>query len=290
MKLLRIIALALCVLPLSAYSFSVPAKPTGYVLDHAHILSSEEVGMLEANITAFEKETGNEIAVVILQNLEGDTIENVAQEIFTAWGIGKKDINNGVLFLASIEDRRLRIHVGYGLEPTLTDIVAHNIEQDTIVPRFKQNDYAGGILEGVQAIESIIKDPAQAKYYEEVKDDSSFGFFAFMFFTIIIWLTSILGRSKSWWAGGVIGFVIGIINMIVMFVSASFIINILIIVATSLIGLFLDYTVSKNYKKNMVQGLRNPWWIGGGGGGSSGGGFGGFGGGSSGGGGASSSW
>jgi uncharacterized protein len=280
----------ICAFPLSTIAFSVPDKPNSYVLDSAAILSSNDIQLLEANLNAFEKETGNEIAVVTIPNLEGDTIENVAQDIFTKWEIGKKDLNNGVLFLVSLEERRMRIHVGYGLEPSLTDIVAHNIEQDVIVPRFKEGNFASGITEGVHAIESVIKDPRQAQYYEEVKEETSFGTIFYIVIFVFVWLGSILGRSKSWWAGGLIGLAIGVVNFFVLFISSVLFINIFALVGLVGFGLLFDYIVSKNYKKNKAIGHTYPWWIGGGGGHSGGGGFGGFGGGASGGGGASSSW
>ena len=101
----------------------------------------------------------------------------------------------------------------------------------------------------------------------------------YILFFILIFLSSILARSKSWWAGGVIGGIIGIIFF--SFLGISILV---------LLGLLLDFVVSRTYKNSKVKGVNPPWWIGGGGHGGSGGGFGGFGGGMSGGGGASGRW
>ena len=102
--------LCLFCLPVLTFAFVVPPKPTTYVSDYAKMLSSEEVVILETKLQDFERNTTNEIAVVTVLSLDGDTVENVAQEIFTKWGIGKKDKNNGVLLLISLEDRKTGIH------------------------------------------------------------------------------------------------------------------------------------------------------------------------------------
>src|SRR3989344_5115848 len=118
------------VFPFSAMAFAVPAKPVSFVNDYAGILTSEQKTALETKITAFEKSTTNEIAVVTIPSLDGDTIENAAQDIFTRWGIGKKEKSNGVLLLISSADRQTRIHTGYGVEGDLTHLGTHYIHDE----------------------------------------------------------------------------------------------------------------------------------------------------------------
>lgn len=289
------ILVGLISLPFLVSAFTIPAKPNSYVLDTANLLDAGSKASLEQNLNQFEKEEGNEIVVVTIPSLEGDTIENVAQEIFTAWGIGKKEQNNGALLLVSRDDHKMRIHVGYGLEPTLTDITAYHIEQEQIVPAFKDGNYALGIINGVNAIESVIRDPANALQYQKTNKSKSSGFDPMYIIVFVIfalqWCAAILGKSKSWWAGGVLGGAIGIINLLFHFVTAVFFINAIIFVGMVGFGLLFDYFVSRSYAKSKALGTVMPWWFGGGGGrGGSGGGFGGFGGGFSGGGGSSSSW
>ena len=94
-------SLVLLIFPISLLAFTVPERPTGFVQDYAKILSLDQVGALESKLESFERNTTNEIAVVTIPSLDDDVIENIAQEIFTKWGIGKKDKNNGVLLLIS---------------------------------------------------------------------------------------------------------------------------------------------------------------------------------------------
>ena len=99
-----------------------------------------------------ERQTTAQLAVVTVPSLRGETVEAYAHELFNEWGIGKKGVNNGVLLLVAPTERRMRIEVGYGLEPLLTDSVCGEIRDQAIIPHFKNNDYAGGIIAGTQRL------------------------------------------------------------------------------------------------------------------------------------------
>ncbi len=277
----------------SVLAFDIPAKPKSFVNDYAGILQPNEINELENKLSNFEKNTTDEIAVVTIPSLDGDTIENVAQNIFTKWGIGKKDKNNGVLILIALAERKTRIHTGYGVEGSLTDLTSSYIQSDVMTPAFRNGDYFSGINGAVDKIieslsgENIVPDGYQPNEGGGVKINFEFIlmgiFFAFQF------LVSVLGKSKSWWAGGVLGGVIG--GIIWIFGSLSFVLSLILFVVMVFFGLGFDFIVSRAYQKAKISGRRSPWWFGGGfGGGSGGGGFGGFGGGMSGGGGSSGSW
>lgn len=288
-----IIATLICTIaPGILFAFTVPAKPASYVADYASVLKADEKSALEAKLSNFEKQTTNEIAVVTIASLDGDTIENVAQDIFTKWGIGKKGENNGALVLISIGDRKTRIHTGYGLEGSLTDIGTSYIQSEIMRPAFQASDYAGGINGAVDKMISLVagESSVPADYSPDSGNQKSGGdWLNIFFFGLIIfqWIFAILARSKSWWAGGVVGVVGGIIIGFIF----TLVVGIIASVILGGIGLLLDYFVSKNYQKYKSQGRSIPWFIGGGGfGGRGGGGFGGFGGGMSGGGGSSGSW
>jgi uncharacterized protein len=262
------------------------------VSDFASVLSGDEKSFLENKITAFQKSTTNEIAIVIIKSLDGEPIENLAQEIFTRWGIGDKEKNNGVLILVAVEDRKMRIHTGYGVEGDLPDLATSYIQSDIMAPSFRENNYYAG-LDG--AVDKIIESLGGVQimpeeYSNEGKKNIDFSAIFFLGFIVLQWIIAILGRSKSWWGGGVLGAVIG--GAVWVFGSLSFIVSLIFLIFFIIFGLGLDFFVSSRYDKIKKMGGHFPWWIGGGGfgGGGSGGGFGGFSGGSSGGGGSSSSW
>ncbi len=285
--------LLLFLFPLITSAFVVPEKPTGFVQDYAGLLSVEEKNSLETKIQNFEQNTTNEIAVVTILSLDGDTIENVAQEIFTKWGIGKKDKNNGVLLLISLNDRRTRIHTGYGVEGDLTDIGTSYIQSDVITPAFREERYFDGINNAVdKMIEALGGTNIVPENYSVPSNTSNYNW-EIIFIAIIFgfqFLIAVLAQSKSWWGGGVVGGVLGIV--IWNFLISSILLAIPVVVILILFGLFVDYVVSNSYSKARASGVY-PWWMSGGGGrggGFGGGGFGGFGGGASGGGGSSGRW
>lgn len=276
-------------------AFSVPEKPAKSVNDYSGTLSEEEINSLEKKISAFEKETSNEIAVVIIPSLDGDVIENVAQEIFTTWGIGKVEKNNGVLLLVAMEEHKTRIHTGYGVEGDLTDLATSYIQSEVMTPFFREEKYFEGINGALDKMIAALggTNVVPEDYSAGGGNNSGIDFefiFIFIFFALQ-WMAAILGRSKSWWAGGVVGGLIG--GGIWFFAGLSLILSISLFILLIIFGLGFDFLVSRSYQKAKSAGKVFPWWIGGGGGfggGSSSGGFGGFGGGSSGGGGSSSSW
>jgi len=269
-------------------AYSNPGNPTGYVSDFAGIVSTTTKQQLESLLTQVESTNSAQIAVVTINSLKGDTVENYAVKLFEEWKIGQKGKDNGILLLVAKEDRKLRIEVGYGLEGTLTDAQSGMIIRNVITPRFKENNYDQGIKDGVLAITSVLggEPLVESKSTTSINADAFEGLAGIFFFGIVIlqWFVSILARSKSWWLGGVIGGIAGLI-----FGKAAGLIGF------GLVGLLIDYVVSKQYKQSTSTGMY-PWWIGGktgfgsGSSRSSGGGFGGFGGGRSGGGGSSGSW
>lgn len=275
-------------------AFTVPDKPTGYVNDYANILSTNAKQSFENELKSFTASTSNEIAVVTIPDLGGDTVENYASKLFESWKIGNAKNDNGILLLIARDDHKLRIEVGYGLEGALPDILAKDIIDNQITPSFKQGNYDNGVALGIRAIEEATK--GEYKVSNNAQGNANdirlfkFGFYFLMFgFVLLQIIASILARSKSWWAGGVVGFLGGLgITWYFMLGLFGLVVSVAIL---SAIGFLLDFFVSRGYQNATARGVTPPWWAGGpsrsSGGGSS---FGGFSGGSSGGGGASGSW
>lgn len=137
-------------------AFGAPAADVPYlsgrVVDNAEILGTETKRKLAAQLKAHEAETGNQIAVLTVPTLEGESVESYAEQVFNAWQLGQKGKDNGVLVLVAPAERRMRIEVGYGLEGTLTDVAASRIIRNVMTPRFKEGDYEAGIAAGVLAV------------------------------------------------------------------------------------------------------------------------------------------
>ena len=119
----------------SAHAQNVLAKPSNptLVTDMAGLLSPEEKQALERKLVAIDDSSSNQIAVVILPTLEGNPIEEYATKLFRQWGIGNKKTNNGILLLIAVQDKKIRIEVGYGLEGAIPDITSINIIAQIII-------------------------------------------------------------------------------------------------------------------------------------------------------------
>lgn len=293
LRFASLLVFASLIFPVSAQALEVPPKPTDIpIVDQTNTLTDEQKAALADIIAKERKATGNQIGVLMINSLQDEALEEYSIEVARAWGIGTKERNNGVLLLVSKNDRRVRIEVGYGLEGALTDLRSGQIIRDRIAPQFRQGKYYEGLESGLQGITTAIHGEADPQLNSEPTNSGDrvpWEFIAFFLFFISSWLVSMLARTKSWWAGGVLGGISGII--VGLFLGFLFI-GLASIIILTILGLLLDRAVSKNYQKHAAQGDSPSWWAGGpyiGGGGGSGG-FGGFGGGGFGGGGASGDW
>jgi len=290
---------------LPLFLLAASLKPTGYLNDFAGLLTPSQKDEIEKKLVDIEKETTNEISVVIINSLEGKTIEEYANEIFNGWGIGKKGKDNGVLILISLNEKKVRIEVGYGLEGYLPDSICGRIIRDIMVPEFRKNDFYKGIKEAIETIDNILK--GEKIEIESSQSHPPMGFLFFWYlFCIIFGLFSL----------GLIGFFLEIfvisLLLTVLFLNRqtpffefifmlsllipfllSFLLMVFASVYINILEVKLKKYYGKNWKKHMPSYLKNYVMMSGShyssGGGFSGS-FGGFGGGCSGGGGASGGW
>jgi uncharacterized protein len=153
-NLLYIILLGI---PLLSVAQEFPARSNRLVNDYTNTLSASEGQELEEKLVRYSNETSVQIAVVIIQSLEGYEISEYAFELGEKWGIGQSGTNNGALILVSIDDRKMWIATGYGLESTLTDALCRRIVENEMKPRFRNGDFAGGLTAAADAIISVTK-------------------------------------------------------------------------------------------------------------------------------------
>src|SRR5712692_7386337 len=152
---LPIALVALLCAGLAVFAANFPAL-TGRIVDQANIIPADTHNAIEPKLADLETKSGIQLVVATVASLEGQEIEPYANELFRAWKLGEAKKNNGVLLLVAPKERKVRIEVGYGLEGTLTDALSNVIITGAIVPRFKANDYAGGIERGVDGIISVL--------------------------------------------------------------------------------------------------------------------------------------
>jgi uncharacterized protein len=265
--------------PASAQQFP---KLTGRVVDAAQLLSPEQEAALTTRLAALEKASTRQLVVATIPDLQGYPIEEFGYRLGRAWEIGQSEANNGTILIVAPNERKVRIEVGYGLEPILTDALSSLIIQNQILPKFREGDLAGGIIAGTESIAEQLQAPpelaeqraleaAERRQQDNIVGDGS-SIFPLIFWGIVLVfvLLPMLGMGRRY--GGKRGRRYG---------GSSWPI--------------ILWTVANELERSS-RGRSSGGWGGGGfggfGGGSSGGGFGGFsgGGGSFGGGGASGSW
>lgn len=282
-----------------ALALDIPKAPSldNPIVDQSNTLTEGQINTLAEQIANSRKQKDYQLGILIVDSLQGQAIEDYSIKVAREWGIGTKDKNNGVLLLVAKYDRELRIEVGRGLEGDLTDAESSRIIRNTITPQFKKGDYYSGISLGVQNIAAQVEGRPQADTSAKAAGSDLSGFaegFAFLLFIgfgVLSWFASMLARTKSWWAGGVVG---GGVGFVILLASTWALWAIILTVMLVLGGLLLDWAVSRNYANHASRGESASWWAGGpwigGSGGDSGWGGGSFGGGGFGGGGASGSW
>lgn len=213
-KILFLVCLLYSVCALAQIDKVIPQRPSPpkLVNDFTNTLTPEQKETLEQKLYKYDDTTSNQVAVIIIKSLEGNSVEDVALGILRQWGVGNKDKNNGVVVLVAKDDRKMRIEVGYGLEGAITDVIANQIIQSDIVPNFREGNFYRGLDE---ATDNIIK-AAQGRYkapqgYSERgrKGGISIGTIIFIIVIIIILSNASGGRGgggmmsrrgyRGWW-------------------------------------------------------------------------------------------
>ena len=250
-------------------------KLQGRVNDLAGILTPDQIAALDSKLQSFEASDSTQVAILIIPDLEGESLEDYSMRVAEAWRIGQKGLDNGAILLVSLRDRALRIEVGYGLEQKLTDVRSSQIIRNEITPRFRQGDYYGGIDAGVDAMIQSVRGLYQGKPAVETESRRGSGRFLNWIIVMLfplLWILSATGK----WGGGILGAGAGMLLPYTL-ISHSLILLLAGGIIGGLAGMFMGALIKAGAKSGGGRGgFGGPFWGGGfGGGGFGGGGFGG---------------
>ncbi|MFB9844267.1 TPM domain-containing protein [Mucilaginibacter ginsenosidivorans] len=258
-KLVIFCSLLLCAF--SVIAQQLPDKPSTLVTDYTNTLSDADKQSLENKLVNVDDSTSTQIAILIIKSVGEYDINEYTQKVARSWQIGQKGKNNGVLILVAMGDRKMSIQVGYGLEGAVPDVVTHEIIENDMKPRFRSNDYYGGLN---AAVDDLVKySKGEYKAAKKAKGHGIQGGNILALIVIVVVILIIIFRNRG--GGGQIIDSRGGASPFWWFLAGSM----------------------------LGRGSGGGGWggfSGGGGGDSGGGGFGGFGGGDFGGGGSSGSW
>jgi len=279
-----------------AHGLDVP-QLKGRVNDYAGMLSSATGNQLETVLDNLEQTDSTQIVVLTLPSLEGENIESYSIRVAETWKAGQKKLDNGALLIISKNDRKIRIEVGYGLEGTLTDLMAGRIIGNIIVPQFKAGNFDQGVMDGVQAMIQAVRGEFKATEKNRrpghLPDRGGPSIFSLIVFVFLINMMGRIRRPLGALSGGILFPILG-----AMFFNMGLFWSVLMIpfgaiggLVMSFLGPPLSFSSSFTPGGSGRSGPGGGFWLGGGGLGGSGS-FGGFsgGGGGFGGGGASGGW
>jgi len=186
---------------------SASAEPTfpvltGRVVDDANLLSASDKAALTAELKALEDKSSDQVVVVTVHSLQGYTIEEYGYQLGRHWGIGTKELNNGVLLIVAPTERKVRIEVGRGLEPIVTDAIANIIISTSMLPQFRSGNFAEGIKDGVDDIVlALTGDAAELEQRAKSRKDAdqpAIDWLMVIFWTIIIlWVVYSMYRASQ---------------------------------------------------------------------------------------------
>jgi len=188
------------------WATAIPDHPSGRISDYAGIFSQAVISEVTGILENYEKQTTNQIAVATFNSLEGGSLEDFSIKLAEKWKIGQKDKNNGVILVIFKDDRKVRIEVGYGLEPVLTDAKCQGIMQRAIVPNFKAGDYDAGLRASVGQIIEVLSGEKEERLTDQ--DKPSIGMIILIVFIIILIIIVVAigafggGSSGGYYSGG----------------------------------------------------------------------------------------
>ncbi|MFN3387513.1 MAG: TPM domain-containing protein [Allosphingosinicella sp.] len=178
---------------------------SGRVVDAADLLPPAEEAALTQKLEALEQASSRQLVVATVPDLQGYPIEDYGYQLGRHWGIGQSEANNGIILLVAPNERRVRIEVGYGLEPIVTDALSSVIIQNEILPRFKADDYPGGIMAGADALIEQLQAPpelaeqrvlAASEQQRAGEESGSFGILIFWGMVLLFILMSMARNGK----------------------------------------------------------------------------------------------
>ncbi|MFL9485333.1 TPM domain-containing protein [Chitinophagaceae bacterium LWZ2-11] len=185
-KILFILLVIVGVLQASAQKIISQPNPSRLVVDYAQLLSPEQQSILEHKLVALDDSTSNQIVILTVRSLNGESLEDVAVNTFRNWGIGNKKTKNGILVFIAYEDKKIRIEVGDGLEGAIPDVMANDIINNDIKPAFQTKNYYNGLDKAADDLSKAAAGEYKIKRERHDDNESGGGLFKFIIIIIII--------------------------------------------------------------------------------------------------------
>ena len=195
----------------------LPPPPAAWFNDYAGVVDPGDARRLDQKLRQLQEETSTQVVVAVFPKLPSPSLEDFTSRTAESWRVGRRELDNGAIFFVFVEDRRMRVEVGYGLEGALPDALAGRILNDEVVPRFRQGDWAGGLEAGVDGILAAVRGEYTAPPPPERSGPPRSAIVIILVFIIVFFLLVHIGspcgrgrtyggrgyrRDRSHWGGG----------------------------------------------------------------------------------------
>jgi uncharacterized protein len=181
---------------MSSYAAEViPPKPAAYFNDYAGVVSKEAAHRFNEQLAQFERETSNQIVVAVFPKMQSDSdVADYTYRVKDSWKVGQKSLNNGAVLFVFIQDRKMHIQTGYGLEGALPDATCFDITEYQIKPHFRDKDYEGGLAAGIDSILKAIRGEYKGSGKTHLERRANTPGPSFLFFIIFVVVLTIISR------------------------------------------------------------------------------------------------
>ncbi|HVR39498.1 MAG TPA: TPM domain-containing protein [Thermoanaerobaculia bacterium] len=207
----RILVTLLLAIAPALHALDVPPPPNAPFTDAAGIVSASEADALNAKLRAFESETGNQLVIYVFRSIENESIEDFTIRCAERWKAGSAQADNGLILFVFVEEKKIRIEVGHGLEGTITDAYSSRVIRETIAPRFREGHWYSGLNAGADALISRITGkpalqvqpaPATSRPVRRTQPGIDLGTIFFILFILIFVIGPMFARRRGGGCGG----------------------------------------------------------------------------------------
>jgi uncharacterized protein len=178
----------------------VPPTPREYLTDYAGVIGRQQEAAIDGRLAGLERDTGHQVIAVFFPSLEGDPMEDFTIRCAERWKVGRKGLDDGVIFFAFVRDRRMRLEVGYGLEDKVPDAIARRLLDEDVRPAFAAGDFGGGVVALAGALETIFRGGAPPPPPRPARPSGGVPG-AIVLIVLVLLFRALRGGRRGYWGG-----------------------------------------------------------------------------------------
>jgi uncharacterized protein len=186
----------------AAAALEVPPVPNRYFTDFTGVVPDQRAAEAEATLAAIERDTGHQVIAVMFRSLEEGSLEDFTMRAAESWKVGRKGLDDGVIFFAFLDDRKMRLEVGYGLEAKVTDALSSRLLADAVKPAFRQGDYAGGVIALGSALAGVFRGEPPPERAEKKERGAPVGVIVLILLALLLQVAARRSGVSAWRTGG----------------------------------------------------------------------------------------